>query len=94
MVHVRKIHTNKRETEKRKHRDDEHEEGNGERDKRMFEKYVGVRASNFPLETLLNYGKKTATCRKPIRLSLSKCLMGIKSRKKKISLPLRLKTQN
>ena len=37
MAHIRKIHTNKRETEKRKHRDDEHEEGNGERDKRMFE---------------------------------------------------------
>ena len=36
MVHIRKIHTNKRETEKRKHRDDEHEEGNGKRDKRML----------------------------------------------------------
>ena len=56
MAHIRKIHTNKRETEKRKHRDDEHEEGNGERDKRMFEKYVGVTASTIPLETLLNYG--------------------------------------
>ena len=56
MAHIRKIHTNKRETEKRKHRDDEHEEGNGERDKRMSEKYVGVTAYTIPLETLLNYG--------------------------------------
>ena len=67
MAHIRKIHTNKRETEKRKHRDDEHEEGNGERDKRVFEKYVGVTASNIPLETLLNYGNKIVTCRQPIR---------------------------
>ena len=39
MAHIRNIHTNKRDTEKRKQRYDEHEEGNGETDKRMFEKW-------------------------------------------------------